>query len=291
VSARDFALLDTASYAFNALFSVGFLGVQEEGSSIRFCHDGSDMELPELTASQTVLVHPCYWRALDLRAESEESEILIRVDDEEDVAAAPGSKRTMQDLRLRRLGQTVEEFNRIPEGAVGARQFEDWVLSTIRYLTAGKGLDNIQPRPNPDSVQQRDIVGANRGEGSFWRKMERQYGVSQFVIECKNFREMDADVFRQAASYLVPPYGRCLMIVTRAQSDAITKVERTWVAELYRGEPKKLVILLPAVLLHRALRKMRSSENRDEYFTKMLSKRLDRFERDYVSQRSARLEA
>ena len=64
-SARDFALLSTASDAFSALFSVGFLGVQDEGSSsVRFCHDGSDTEVQELGPARMVLVHPCYWRAL-----------------------------------------------------------------------------------------------------------------------------------------------------------------------------------------------------------------------------------
>jgi hypothetical protein len=67
IVARDFALIGTAPEAFSALFSVGFLGIQDLGGQFQFCHDGSNAEPDVLGHSRMVVVHPCYWRALSLR--------------------------------------------------------------------------------------------------------------------------------------------------------------------------------------------------------------------------------
>ena len=285
-SARTFALLRTGEDAFRALYSVGFLGVQEADGMVRFCHDGSDTDVKELATTRTVVVHPCYWRALSLR-DAVPDEVAVSVDDEDDVALAPPGKKTVVDMRLRRLGRIVEELHKIPTGKEGAHAFEEWVFGATRYLFS-TGLDNIQWKPNPGLLQQRDIVGALKTAGGFWHRVER-YDGSQFVIEVKNFAEMDAEVFRQAWGYLNPPYGRCLMIVTRAEGEALTERERVLVKEGFDGGVRKLVLLMPAVLLQRALSKMRSgSERRDDYTDKMLKKRLDRFERVYVAQKAAR---
>ena len=104
-----------------------------------------------------------------------------------------------------------------------------------------------------------------KGTSGFWRRVDR-YEATQFIIEAKNFREMEADVFRQAWGYLSPPYGRCLIIVTRADEEGLTERERALVKEGFDGSPRKLVILMPARLLQRALSKMRSgNEQRDDY--------------------------
>ena len=58
-TARAFALLQTGADAFRALYSVGFLGVQEAEGTVRFCHDGSDTDVQELATTRTVVVHPC----------------------------------------------------------------------------------------------------------------------------------------------------------------------------------------------------------------------------------------
>lgn len=287
-SARDFALLSTGDEALNALFSIGFLGIQDEASgAVRFCHDGSNTDIASVAPDRHIFIHPCYWRALDVQDDTPEH-ILVRVDDEDDVSKGSSAKTEVQDLRLRKLGRIVEELHKIPEGRNGAHAFEEWVLTTSKYLFS-TGLDNIQWHPNPGSTQQRDIVGTNRGTPGFWRRLEQNYDVSQFVIECKNFSGITHEGFRQAWGYMRAPYGRCLMVVTRAQSDKITEAERALVYEGWTDDTRKLVFLVPAVLLQRALRKMRSAqEGRDDYIKDLLSKRLDTFERSYVSQKSAR---
>lgn len=191
-------------------------------------------------------------------------------------------------MRLRKLGTIIGELGMIPEGVRGAVAFEKWVFDAVRYLFA-KGLTNIQWKPNPGQVQQRDIVGTVV-EHKFWRRIAR-YDVRQFIIEVKNFREIGADEFRQAWGYLNGPYGRCLMIVTRSDADdAATEHERALIKEGYDQDVHKMVILMPARLLARALRKMQGrNEGRDDYIDTVLMKRLDVFERDLVHQKTPRV--
>lgn len=284
--ARDFALLRTGSDAFNALFSVGFLGLQDDAAaSVRFCHDGSNTDVQHIAATRQVVIHPCYWRALDITSEQTQ-EVLVRVDDEDDLVSTTLIKTEMQDMRLRQLGQIVEELHSLPEGPTGAGAFEKWVLNTTRYLFA-KGLDNIQLHPNPGAIQQRDIIGTVVGDSGFWRRLDR-YGVKQFIIEAKNYQELDQDEFRQAWGYLSGPYGSLLMIVTRSKEDGVTERERALIKEGY-DRHEKMVLLMPAKLLQRALSKMRSgSEKREDYTQDLLNKRLDLFERSYTDLRITR---
>jgi hypothetical protein len=208
------------------------------------------------------------------------------VDDEDDVASTNTIKTEMQDMRLRQLGQIVEELHSLPEGPAGSSAFEKWVLNTSRYLFA-RGLDNIQLHPNPSAIQQRDIIGTVANGTGFWRRLER-YDVKQFIIEAKNYRELGHDEFRQAWGYLSGPYGNLLMIVTRSPEEGITEKERSLVKEGY-DRHKKMVLIMPAKLLQRALSKMRSgNEKRDDYTQDLLSKRLDTFERAYTDLRITR---
>jgi hypothetical protein len=288
-SARDFALLRTAVDAFGALYGVGFLGVQDQADGVRFCHDGSNTDVQTLDADRVVVVHPCYWRSLGLLDGVSEDDVVVKVDDEDDVAVAKSAKIEVTDMRLRKLGTVIAELGTIPEGTVGAQAFEKWVYDAARYLFV-MGLDNITWKPNPDQVQQRDVVGTVKDSGAFWKRLAKYYDVSQFVIEAKNFREVKAPEFRQAWGYLKGPYGRCLLMVTRSDEEGITEHERALVKEGYDSDPHKLVIVIPAKLFQRALRKMQNrNEKRDDYIDELLKKRMDIFEREYIHQKTPRV--
>ena len=285
--ARDFALLATGADAFSVLYSVGFLGVAEP-AGVTFCHDGSNTNVKELQEDQIVMVHPCYWRALELK-DGAPDEVVVRVDDEEDAVLTKQATEQVADMRLRKLGTVIAELGTIEEGPRGAHDFERWVYTTVKYLFS-KGLDNIQHKPNPDLVQQRDIVGTVKETSEFWKRVGK-YNVSQFIIEAKNFIEMSRDEFRQCWGYLTGPYGRCMMVVTRADADApVTEHERALIKEGYDTNGGKLVLLMPAKLLQRGLRKMnKRNETRDDYIENILSKRMDLFEREYLGQKTPRV--
>lgn len=285
--ARDFALIRTGSEAFDALYSVGFIGIQDVSGGVAFCHDGSNSDIEALAATRTVVVHPCYWKALDV-CDSNGDDVTVRVDDEEDITRGKQAKEQIADWRIRKLGTVIAELERIPLGKPGAYQFEEWVFYTVRYLFS-KGLSNIEWHPNANLAQQRDIVGTIN-EIEFWKRLSTDYDVRQFIIEAKNYEVVDADEFRQAWGYLKGPYGRCLMMITRSNDDhGVTERERDLIKEGYDGGACKLIVLMPAKVLVYALRKMRSKkESKDDYVTSLLGRRLDEYERNYVHLKTTR---
>lgn len=281
---RDFALINTGAEAFNALYSVGFVGIQDPDGTVRFCHDGSNTDIQGYITDRTVVVHPCYWRALGLNDDHAE-DISIRVDDEEDVTLGRAGKTEMVEMRLRQLGRIIEELHRIPTGQAGGHAFEEWTLSASKYLFS-LGLDNISWRQNLGQSHRRDIAGVVKGQSSFWKKLQN-YDVQQVLILAENEEETTEDVFRHAWNCLKPPFGRCLIVVTRSREEKISESERSLVKRGYDGQPRRLIVLVPAMLLERALRKMRgSNEKRDDYTVDLLNKRLEVFERSYVTQRA-----
>jgi len=283
--ARDFCLLKSSEEGFHALYSVGFLGILDGDHSARFCHDGSNTDIQALSGNQEIVIHPCYWRALDISSKDSSGDyVSVRIDDEDDLAVTLESKEAIRDFRFSQLGKAADELDNIPLGKEGAHRFEEWVYATVGYLFA-LGLENIQWKPNPGAIQQRDIVGRVTGTRGFWRHVGQHHSCSQFIVECKNYEDMSQEEFRQAWSYLCPPYGRCLLIITRASTEKPNETEKALIREGWSTQERKLVILMPAILLQRALRKMRSGkEKRDDYTEKLLASRLDTFERSYIAQ-------
>jgi hypothetical protein len=286
--ARDFALLKDAADVFSALYSIGFLGVKESKERIRFCHDGSNADIGAIPMDTGVAVHPCYWRALDLQGEADSASLIIRVDDEDERANARSGKEDVSDMRKRRLGAALAELGNIRKGVDDAERFEKWVHDAASYLFA-RGLDNIVRRSRPGQTNRQDILGAIREDASgFWRRLAKSYDVRQMIIVAYNLEEITRDEFLQVWSYLYGQHGRCLLVVSHADSENLTKREQALIEEGCDATPSKMVVLVPAILLHRMMGKMRAAESRDDYIESRLSKRLDKFEREYVQQRTQR---
>jgi hypothetical protein len=148
----DFALLGSGRQVVFALYGVGFLGFEDKvRGGYAFCHDGSRSEISSFGPDVTTVVHPCYWKALDLQAQDPSTEVLIQVNDEYDIKALPG----VADLRVKQLGQIVAELPRLSVGKDDSTNFEDWVFRVVRVLFAGK-LSNFELKPNVGAIQQRD---------------------------------------------------------------------------------------------------------------------------------------
>ena len=64
--AQHFAILGSPAGSMQGLYSVGFLGVKDQGSArFKFCHDGNQTKF-EIQSKADCLVHPCYWRSLSI---------------------------------------------------------------------------------------------------------------------------------------------------------------------------------------------------------------------------------
>ena len=275
--ARDFGLFNSGREIFSALYSVGFIGLQQTRSGgYAFCHDGSASSLDSIDERTLTTVHPCYWKALDLQGEIPPEEVVVQINDEYKARTSA----QVADFRLKLLGEIQGALPRLPQGPEGSREFENWVLRTARILFSGK-LWNIEPKPNPGGIQQRDIVATNMAEKGFWRRILDDYKTRQVIFEVKNYPELGPDDFRQVLSYSSGEYGGFAIIVSRAESENLPPKEKDWVRLMWHDH-QRIIMVLPALVLARCVSKLRSPRQYD-YTEDLLNKNMDLLVRSYLN--------
>lgn len=278
---QDFAILK-GDGLIRALYSVGFAGTHDENSNtFTFCHDGRQPDR-EFTVQDRILVHPCYWIALNLTRDALAPEEAEQINDEYEIKVTSVSPQ----IRSKRIGAIITAIGTIEEGRDHADAFEEWVLTATQTVFAGH-LTNVERKPNGNSVQRRDIVGTNLARSTSWTRIEKDYHVRHVVFDAKNYRSVGRDEYRQMSTYLNGPYGKLGFLVTRDEDESLrTGAELDWVREIYQSE-QKLIIRLSYKFFTRLLGKLRSPEKHDAV-DGALSGILDTYERQYLSIPSSR---
>jgi hypothetical protein len=279
----DFAVFGSGKHILHALFGVGFVGFEDRNKEeiYTFSHDGSGSRLETLGQESSCMVHPSYWRALEIEPNVSAEAISIQVNDEYQPLSSPETK----DLRTQRLGQIISELPQLSLGADDSAQFEEWVFTAIKILFSGK-LSNPEMKPNRDAIQRRDIVATNMATDGFWRRILEDYGSRQVIFEVKNYEALKPEDYRQVLSYTTGEYGKFAIIVNRSETESLNDNEQGWVRELYHNHGR-LVMTLPATIIARCLSKLRNAD-RFDYSENTLSKRADTFIRSYLSLRQER---
>ncbi len=279
-SETDFPLLSSPDDAFHALFAVGFVGVrQREHSRYQFCHDGSGTGVDSLSGDTEVMVHPCYWKALDVRPAGLDPSGLAEVTDEEENIRLE----TATDVRVQAIGRYVQAFEHIALGREGSQKFEDWAYKILRILLSPR-LENFELKPSPGAVSQRDIVATVATETGFWARVNRDYNTRQVVFEVKNYEDPSPDDFRQVLAYSSKEYGRFGILVTRSESDSLSASVKAGMKSLYHDHDRVILVISSSELL-RWIGKFRRS-NRFDYTEDQLKKKLDAHIRRVVAIRS-----
>ncbi|MBU2515956.1 MAG: hypothetical protein KKB57_00110 [Proteobacteria bacterium] len=277
--ASDFAIFNTSEQIFDALFSVGFLGVEDKfHTRYVFCHDGSTGQSPTIGNTDNVMVHPCYWKRLGMEAGENVEEPIMQVHDEYKPVGIDGLK----DSRTKLIGQIIGELPSLEMGKADAAKYEEWVARAFKILFSGK-LNNIELKPNGDAIQRRDIVATIVAHDGFWSRIKQRFRSDQLIVEVKNYPELKREDFRQALSYTNDIYGNFCVIVCRSSNEGLGKTERGWLQELYHNR-KVVAFVLSDEILSRCMSKMRTKRKHD-YTEHLLSKRLDTFLRNYLSLR------
>jgi hypothetical protein len=274
---REFALLESAQEAIRTLYSVGFFGIKDRTSNaFVFCHDGRD-PAKEFEAQDKLLIHPCYWMALDVGGSDLTADQTAEIHDEYEVeifSEAP-------EIRNRRIGQLVAKLEKVPLGAEGASELEDWCLKAIRICFSGP-LRNIELHPNKSAPQRRDVVASNQSESGVWRRILDDYASRQVIFEIKNKCGIGPDDYRQMHSYLHDDYGRIGFIVTRdKRMDLYSGPELDFTREMFNSH-RVIIIKLTAQFLASLLSKLRSI-HRPDPCEHSLNKLLDTYTRQYLS--------
>lgn len=265
-----------------ALYGVGFFGVYDSSTgSYVFSHDGRRPET-DFEPNHKLLIHPCYWMALNLTKNSLNPEEAADINDEYEIKVSS----VTPQLRNARLGRLISEFRTLPEGTSGASDFEQWCVEALKICFAGR-LSNIALHANKDSVNRRDIIGTNLAQTTFWRRVEKDYSARQVVFEIKNYQNPTLEDYRQVLSYLSGPYGSIAFVVCRDWSINLEKdKELAWIRSIYQDH-KKVVVKLSAKFLTDILSKLRNPQKHDSGDV-ALSSLLDTYERLYFGQQSGR---
>lgn len=256
--AQHLAILNSPEEIIRSLHSVGFLGLENhQTGSFTFCHDGKEPH-NELGHSGKLLVHPCYWIALNLTSSVFSAEEVAEIYDDYDIKLMSETP----ELRSRKIGQFIGQLSRIQEGDPGASAFEEWCREAIAIAFA-PGLRNIQLKPNGSNTQRRDIVARNQEGSPAWKRIFSDYQSRLIVFEVKNYRELGDSEYRQMNSYLCREYGRAGFLITRGESENLEKEkELRWAREMYNGHSKTIVKLTGKWLCNQ-LSKLRSPQKHD----------------------------
>ncbi|MEI6195740.1 MAG: ATP-binding protein, partial [Verrucomicrobiota bacterium] len=156
---REFAILETAHEGIRTLYSVGFLGIKDSASNaFVFCHDGRSPS-KQFQPEDRLLIHPCYWMALDATKTVLGIEEATDIHDEYEVEVFSEAPQ----IRNHRIGQLIAKLDKIPTGVDGASEFEEWCLKAIRICFSGP-LRNIELHANKNATQRRDVIASNQSE-------------------------------------------------------------------------------------------------------------------------------
>jgi hypothetical protein len=215
---QQFKIFATPDEAIKALYGVGFFGMfDKQSSKFVFSHDGkkSDRAFNE---DDVLMIHPCYWSALNLQHDVLEQSDAEQIFDEYEITIASASAETRSLL----LGRLISELHQIPKGDDGADQFEGWCKRAIEIAFA-RQLTNVALKPNKQAPQRRDIVATNQGEEGVWKRILQDYGTRLVIFEVKNYDVLGVGEYRQVHSYLDREYGKCGFIICRDSMQAIPK--------------------------------------------------------------------
>ncbi len=268
---QHFLLLGSPDEVLKALYSVGFIGLLDKTSgNFVFCHDGRKPG-NTFTDVDSILIHPCYWTALNIAHEPLDASSAQEIYDEYEITIVSQSKET----RDQKIGQIISELQVIDVGDSDAAMFEDWCKRVIELIFAGQ-LTNIQLRPNNNAASRRDIVGTNEGLEGFWKRILNDYGTRQTVFEVKNYEKLSVNEYRQVYSYLGKEYGKCAFIICRDKTKELVKgAELEAFREFYYKDT--VILKLTANFLTSILQKIRSPQKFDvaqETFKKHLDEHI-----------------
>jgi hypothetical protein len=205
------------------LYNIGFLGFSQPsrraGVTLAPLFRGlgpSDTTPPPVSTSTDLVVHSSYWEALDLQ------DVLVQEFSEETPFGRQGYQFELPgslnfELYQEELIELRDNLRSLPVGREAAAAFED-AVGQVLELCFFRNLANIEAQVREvDGMIRRDWVAANRATMGFWEMVRQRYNGTQVVFECKNYEDLKAGDFQQAAYYLSNAGGRFVVVVFRGE--------------------------------------------------------------------------
>ena len=196
------------------LYNIGFIGIETRGSEPTFRSNGPQTAgIPPLGVDTVVIVHPTYVDALNLQNSIVNSLATVDLRQAGLIEELPGA--IDLDEYQRQLCVLQEDLKTLPRGHESSDRFEDIVGEVIR-LCFFKSLTNVEPKSRTvDNRVVRDWVAANHASSGFWELVRQRYNATQVIWECKNYDDLGADDFHQAAYYMNDRIGKFVVVAFR----------------------------------------------------------------------------
>ena len=205
------------------LYSIGFLGIQpakrRSGGQQEVIYRSlgpTDTTPPPVSSQTDLIIHASYWDALDLQ------DTLIQEFDRDTPLGREGMQFDLPgsldfEVHQERLKELRDRLREIPIGPDGASAFED-AMGEVLDLCFFRSLANVESQSrDSEGTVRRDWIAANRGSSGFWEMVRQRYGATQVVFECKNYSDLHAADFQQAAYYMTAAGGKFVVLVFRGE--------------------------------------------------------------------------
>jgi hypothetical protein len=266
---RDFALFETPEEVFRALYGVGFIGIQDTRSGVfRFCHDGTASLMERLGGATQVAVHPSYWRSIDAIGDPPTQEVAVEIYDDDTRSIAE-----VTDMRVKRLGQIVEELPRLQRGgSADLQRFFDWCIRALRLLFAGE-LASLETLPG-GQPEAPDIAASNVATKGFWQYIREAFGARRLIVGVHAAPELEMRLLHRLLEKADAVGSRKFVCVTYLPEGEGIDPDSRAVVRAAKTDYGCVLMPIPATVLARCMAKQRSG-SREDYAQRQMERRFE----------------
>ena len=223
------------------LYTIGFVGIKADDGHITYKSAESPLaSMPMITQRSVIVIHPTYRDALNLQ-----DRLVTSIGDEVRLQQSGIVIDLPESISLFDYTKEIQRLQRnletLPTGDLAATEFEDLVGCVIK-LCFFKALTNVQPKSRDVNGKViRDWIAGNHTGIGFWQMVRQQYGATQVIWECKNYKELKSDDFQQVSYYMNHIIGRLVFLVYRGGPE----IKKGYFEHIRRiGNDKKGIVLL-----------------------------------------------
>jgi len=254
------------------LYTIGFVGIKADTGQVTYKSAESPLaSMPMITQHSIIVIHPTYRDALNLQ-----DRLITSIGDDVRLQQSGIVIDLPESISLfdytKEIQRLQKNLQTLPTGDPSASQFEDLVGDLIK-LCFFKALTNVQAKSRDVNGKViRDWIAGNHTGIGFWQMVRQQYGATQVIWECKNYKELHADDFHQVSYYMNPIIGRLAFLAYRGGPE----IKKGYLEHIRRiGNDKKGMILLIGerdleVFLRQALNGKKSESHLQDIFDRIV---------------------
>jgi hypothetical protein len=205
---QDLISIGSPEIALKLLFGIGFIGLQEqEEGTIVFCHDGQN-PLHNLRQAAQLIVHPCYWPALNVLESEIDAAQAQEIFDEYEILVTSENR----EIRHRNLDRIVSELTSVPVDSKKEGEFIKWCRKAIGIVFAD-GLRVVE-------IKGRELVANNVGKEGVWKDLF-DMGIEKFRATVFNVDKCTPEHLSAAAKSVGAE--KIAFLITREETKQLTR--------------------------------------------------------------------